>query len=337
MQLLLPIRSIDQVRNYLDAGIREFYCGYISKDWINHFNKKHESQWVTLQVSTNRRDYLTSNYIDLEELKKSAELCKKFGASLFITLNAAFYPEMAYDHLEKWLCEIEYAGITHIIISDIGVMNYVFKYHSHLKITVSCENQVLNKYAVSFYKRFNPERIVFPRHITVEEMGEIMKKFPHIEFESFLLSSRCIFDDGNCRCIHDIEPICNEAWIMKFYRSDGIDITTSENRELKIANQDFIDWTHGIEQSKYHGFGCGKILCSICSVYSLAKYPNFSSLKVVGRGMKFPKENLDSFKEIISLSERNEPLLEYQKLARKFLGYDSLCENTLFCNMKGAL
>lgn len=69
MQLLLPIRSIEQATFYLEDGIREFYCGYISKEWIATFNKQHEQRWTTLQVSMNRRDYLTSNLTDLQELK----------------------------------------------------------------------------------------------------------------------------------------------------------------------------------------------------------------------------------------------------------------------------
>ena len=274
MQLLLPIRSSEQVAEYLEQGIKEFYCGYITSEWITHFNKQHEKTIVTLQISLNRRDYLTSNITDYSELELICKLCQRYNAKVFMTLNASFYSEAAYPFIEKWLCEIEKAGIEHIIVSDIGVMNYIFQEHPNMKITVSCENQVINEKAVDFYMRFHPERVVFPRHITVTEMENIIIKHPEVEFESFLLSSRCIYDDGNCRCIHDIEPICSEAWITKFFRTDGVNQSMQENRLLKIACQDMTDFIFGIEQSSNFGFGHGKILCSLCSVYNLSRYKN---------------------------------------------------------------
>lgn len=335
MELLFPIRSLEQVNVYLEEGIREFYCGYISKEWIDTWNKPHEKQWTTLQVSMNRRDYLTSNITDPHELHEIAKSCRNYQATLFVTLNAAFYAPMAYPYLKRWLCEIEQLGVSHLIVSDIGVMNMIQLHHPRFHITVSCENQVLNQEAVSFYRQFQPERIVFPRHITVSEIVPILEANPDINFESFLLSSRCIYDDGNCRCIHDIEPICNEAWITKFFRTDGKNQTYSENRMLKNANQDMIDWTFGIEQYSFQGFGFGKILCSICSVYTLCQYPNFTSLKIVGRGMQFSKEMTDNMKQIIALSESGASLKDYQNFAREMFRCESLCDTMLFCNMRG--
>lgn len=154
MQLLLPIRSIEQATFYLEDGIREFYCGYISKEWIATFNKQHEQRWTTLQVSMNRRDYLTSNLTDLQELKEIANLCNAYQATLFVTLNAAFYAPIAYPYLEKWLQELSQIGIQHLIVSDIGMMQLIAKHYPNFKITVSCENQVLNADAVTFYRQF---------------------------------------------------------------------------------------------------------------------------------------------------------------------------------------
>ena len=336
MQLLLPIRSIEQATFYLEDGIREFYCGYISKEWIATFNKQHEQRWTTLQVSMNRRDYLTSNLTDLQELKEIANLCNAYQATLFVTLNAAFYAPIAYPYLEKWLQELSQIGIQHLIVSDIGMMQLIAKHYPNFKITVSCENQVLNADAVTFYRQFQPERIVFPRHITISEITPILAENPDIEFECFLLSSRCVFDDGNCRCIHDIEPICNEAWITKFFRTDGKNVSFSENRALKNANQDMTDWIYGIEQSTNQGFGCGKVLCSICSVSNLSQYPNFTSLKVVGRGMRFPKQALDGMKYVIELSKSHATLSDYQEFAQKFFCCDTLCSSMASCNMRGA-
>lgn len=335
MQLLLPIRSIEQAKIYLEDGIRELYCGYISEEWITVFNKPHEQKLTTLQVSINRRDYLTSNFTDLKELKDVVDLCKIYNATLFVTLNAAFYAPLAYPYLEKWLNEMEKIGVCHLIVSDIGVMQLITECYKNFRITVSCESQILNIYAISFYRQFRPERIVFPRHITISEIEPILVENPDIEFECFLLSSRCVFDDGNCRCIHDIEPICNEAWITKFFRTDGKNTSFAENRALKNANQDMTDWIYGIEQSTNQGFGCGKVLCSICSVYNLSKYPNFTSLKLVGRGMCFQKQVLEYMKHVIELSESNATLSEYQALAQKLFCNESFCSSMLSCNMKG--
>lgn len=278
---------------------------------------------------------MTSNFTQKEELQKAAALCKAYHATLFVTLNAAFYPEMAYPYLEQWLREMQSIEIVHLIVSDVGVMRYITKQFPNFQITVSCENQVLNAHAVAFYQQFHPERIVFPRHIAISEIEPILQQFPEICFECFLISSRCVYDDGNCRCIHDIEPICNEAWITKFFRTDGKQITLQENRDLKLANQDMTDWIHGIEQANNHGFGGGKLLCSICSLARLSQYENFTSLKIVGRGMRFPTEVVELLQELPRMCQRQAAVAEYQKFAKEFLGCPSVCENMLYCNMRG--
>lgn len=335
MELLFPVRSYEQAQSYIQHGIKELYCGYISKEWITHFNKQHETQTVTLQISLNRRDYLTSNVTDFNELKCLCELCKFNGVKLFMTLNAAYYSESAYEFLDVWLSELETAGIEHIIVSDIGAMNYVADHYPKFGITVSCENQVINTMAVRFYKQFNPERIVFPRHITIKEMESIIAEYPEIMFESFLISSRCIYDDGNCRCIHDIEPICSEAWITKFYSTDGHNPSAEENRMLKNAVQDMTDYIFGLEQSSYHGFGCGKTLCSLCSVYNLSKYLNFAALKVVGRGMRIPDHDIEHLKEVLNLSKHSKDIQDYRLLAQRMMGYDNLCQGNFHCCTRG--
>ena len=335
MELLFPVRSYEQAVSYVHNGIKELYCGYINNKWITHFNKKHETQIVTLQISLNRRDYLTSNITDFRELEQICKLCKNNNVTIFMTLNAAFYSEFAYELIDEWLLEIEKAGIEHIIISDIGMMSYIAKNYSNFKITVSCENQVINSSAVKFYKQFYPERIVFPRHITVKEMESIIAEYPEMEFESFLISSRCIYDDGNCRCIHDIEPICSEAWITKFYSTDGHNQSITENRILKNAAQDMTDYIFGIEQSTYHGLGYGKALCSICSAYNLSKYTNFASLKVVGRGMRIPDQDIEYLKTIIDLSQHSKNIQDYRDIAQKMMGYENLCQGYFYCCTRG--
>ena len=335
MELLFPVRSDEQALSYIQHGIKEFYCGYIHSEWISHFNKQHETKTVTLQISLNRRDYLTSNITDFEELKRLCELCKANSVKLFMTLNAAYYSESAYKFLDVWLSELDSAGIEHIIISDIGVMFYVKSHYPKFRITVSCENQVINSMAVRFYKQFSPERIVFPRHITAKEMESIILEYPEIMFESFLVSSRCIYDDGNCRCIHDIEPICSEAWITKFFSVDGHNQDYYENRLLKNAVQDMTDYIYGLEQSSYHGFGYGKTLCSICSVYNLCKHPNFVSLKVVGRGMRIPDRDIEYLKKVVYLSNSNKGIQDYMLLAQKMMDYDNLCQGHFNCCTRG--
>lgn len=335
MELLFPVRSYEQAASYIPKGIKELYCGYVNNEWISHFNKKHETNTVTLQISLNRRDYLTSNITDFTELERLSRLCKENDVTLFMTLNAAYYSEYAFDFIDSWLSEIKVAGIEHIIISDIGVMSYVVNHYPNFKITVSCENQVINGMAVKFYQQFSPERIVFPRHITVKEMESIIAEYPDIAFESFLVSSRCIYDDGNCRCIHDIEPICSEAWITKFYSTDGHNHSASENRMLKNAAQDMTDYIFGIEQSSYHGFGYGKTLCSLCSVYNLSKYPNFVSLKVVGRGMRIPDHDIEYLMTVLDFSHRSKELQDYRSLAQKMMGDDNLCQGFFNCCTRG--
>lgn len=262
----------------------------------------------------------------------------KKGVTLYLTLNALYYPELAYPAIERYLKELMNIGIEHLIISDAGMINYIHSKHfNNFKITISCTIQIINKYAIEFYNKFQPERIVLPRHVSVIEAMEFLRSYPEIDFEIFILSNKCVYDDGLCRCLHDLGSICQEPWNCKFYyqRPNKADTTEFQNR-CKKAALDFIDLSIGEDQTIRGGVSDGffSMQCSICALYNLGNYPNLKSLKLSGRGSVYTKEEITQLFSIYRLINTQSDLSSYKLLAQDLFNSAEICKKACCC-MKG--
>lgn len=163
----------------------------------------------------------------LKSLKKS----KEYNTDVFLVLNAKYYPNYVYESVSKYIEEVLEAGITRMIVSDIGMINFLSINYPTVKISVSCLNQVTNKYSVEFYKSFaNVDRIVFPRHMSSQEIASIATEVNGLEYEYFIFSNKCLYDDGYCRGIHEFTPICKDLFYSDFYTKNGNKIETVERR-----------------------------------------------------------------------------------------------------------
>lgn len=334
MDLLVPVQSHENMKEMILDGINEFYCGFLPIEWIDKYGKKHGKLFSTIQISLNRRDSISSNVKDEIELKKMTKLATENNAKLFLTLNAPFFPQEAYEILHFFLENIIELGIIRVIVSDIGLIKYIYSNFPSLLITISCDNQVINSYAVDFYKQFKPERIVLPRHITIKEAESILINNTDIEFEYFILSNKCVYDDGNCRCMHDLGAICLDVWKEQCISLNDANSVDVEN--VKKANREFSDWAFNFDvQAKCDMYFWKEYGCSICSLYNMTKYPNMVSLKIVGRGKWIYYKDIFFIQEALNLSENGATLKDLQILAKKTYGYVDMCETTKYCMMRG--
>lgn len=333
MELLIPVQTADNMLKLCESGIREFYCGYLTEEWIERFNKKHGTVFSSVQISINRRDAIQTNVRSKSELTQMVKIAKRYDARLFLTVNAPFYPKEASDAMNHYLTEIIEAGIRKLIAADIGFIRYVHDQYPELGITISCENQILNSSAVLFYQQFTPERMVLPRHISIPEIKTILQNNPDMEFECFLLSNKCIYDDGNCRCMHDLGNICTDIWKCEHFpvKSHIYDIYKYEE-----ANTEFDNWSFNYNRSRsnrmkfWNDFGC-----SICSLYNLVLFSNMKSLKVVGRGKIIQYEDISFLSKAVEMAESGCSLKALQEYAKEQYGYEDMCNTGKYCIMRG--
>lgn len=337
MNILVPIQNKEDIAQLALAGANEMYCGYVPKWWIDEFNSlKTVGDYSTVPCNLNNRNALKSNFTDLSDLAFCVNQAKKNGVNLFLTLNAKYFPQMAYPFLKKWLDEVSSVGVEKLIVSDFGLIHWLNKNYSQFSLSTSCLSQITNSESIRFCLEFeNVERVVFPRHISVNEAIELAKAFPKTEFEFFGLSNKCQYDDGYCRGIHDFFPVCKDIWDNDYYSLDDENIPYSTQDLLINASQHFNRWAIGYPNSKLCNYRWKGVACSLCSICNLISLENVVSVKLAGRGYEL-SERIKQVKiatQIIELAQSKNNVETIKNKVSNFFGIDDFCcgVNCIMC------
>ncbi|MCX7172263.1 MAG: U32 family peptidase, partial [Proteobacteria bacterium] len=111
-------------------------------------------------------------------------------------------------------------------------------------------------------------RIVLPRHLTLDEIGEIL--IPDLEFEVFLLNDGCVFEEGLCATTHAAGAFCT----LDGEGTQGISPETLERYA-------FWKWTLNHSGCRTgNGYPMGP--CGLCAIPRLLA-AGIAGFKVVGR------------------------------------------------------
>lgn len=333
LNILTPVSSAEEIQIYAKEGSDEFFAGYVNQEWLDTFNYLPERSGV-MQLPLNRRTPLQANITSREELQKAVAMAKTVGGRLYITLNASFYTENMYTYLRKYLKELISTGVNYLIVSDIGIMELLNMEFSEIKITVSCVAQVISSSMVAFYKNFNVERIVFPRHISLASIGKIADQFPELEFECFGLCEKCMHDDGNCRCMHSVGAICLDCWNTTYERVDGNRLELEDGKELMVTEAAYQNW---IAPNVRQQVSVPNLGCSLCSIGELLRHKNIHALKISGRGrgVDFVRCQISIVHNVIKLFSQNKSVKDVQGYVQQVLGTDH-CMDHGYCIMRGS-
>lgn len=336
MKILVPIMNSEDV-DILNPDLynTEFFCGYLPQWWIDEYNNSKEKNG-NLATPINNRNGRSANVTSLDELKEITKKAKEYNTDVFLVLNAKYYPDFVYDRISKYVDEVVSAGITRMIVCDIGMINFLLINYPQIRVSVSCLNQVTNKLAVEFYRMFgNVDRIVFPRHMSTDEIEQIASSISDFEYEYFVFSNKCLYDDGYCRGIHEFTPICKDLYFMDFYAKNGKSIDSSTKRQLTMAGHEYSDWTRSELMCEENNYCTPNFACSACSLVRLIKLPNISSVKLSIRGHDV-SERLKQVKmanAVIEEVENGTGIDQVKKMISQFYGKESLCEDGTSCMM----
>lgn len=334
MKILSPIGSSKDI-DILDPlkYDTEFFCGFLPDWWFQKYNKGVvEKDVKILSTPLNNRNDIKANIRSKKEMREIVRLVKEKNTKLFLVLNAKYYPDYVYNDLKKYLREIYELGIRHVICCDLGIIKLIEQYFPEIKVSVSCLNQVSNSSEIDFYMQFsNIDRIVFPRHMSSKEISKISKKYTNLEFEYFVFSNKCLYDDGYCRGLHAFDPICKASFYSKFYDLN----TNQEVHDMTTLAEKFWDWTQNEKNALKKGYCTLNFACSACSLIKLVKLKNISSVKISIRGHDI-EERLKQVKMArlaIDCAENND-LEGIKKSICKIYGKEDLCEKGMSCMMK---
>ncbi len=131
-----------------------------------------------------------------EEIAEAAKFAHELGKKVYVTLN--IFPKNAdFAALGEYLAVLENARVDAVLVSDVGVMDFVLK-HSKLPLHVSTQANTTNGYAVRFWHNMGAERVVLAREVPLCDVAEIHRMCPDVQLETFVHGAMCISYSGRC-------------------------------------------------------------------------------------------------------------------------------------------
>lgn len=133
-----------------------------------------------------------------EELRRAAKLCRERGVDLHVTCNTMpRNDEMA--RLPQWLELLEEAGVTAVILADVGVLALAKRYAPSVKIHISTQASIVNYQTATAWHDLGADRVILARELSLDEIAEIRAKTPNdLEIETFGHGAMCVSYSGRC-------------------------------------------------------------------------------------------------------------------------------------------
>ena len=258
MKIFSPLDRVEEVEPLIEAGAEEFYCGVLEETWYNSYPV----------ISINRRPAGKGHFRNFKELKEAIDIAHKNSVPLFFTVNEHYYTKKQLPLVKDYIQKAIDAGVDALIVSDYGLLvmlpdinakiNLVRKFgrsfkprhkgrgllSKGVKIHISTGGTVFNWRTARFYQELGACRITLPRHLTLKEIKEIVKRIPELETTLFVFNSRCINIDGFCTFQHGLSgkktPLFYRNACMLPYDISFISLDQNEKVDDMTSNSQMI-------------------------------------------------------------------------------------------------
>ncbi len=343
MKIIVGISNVNSeevISKYAEAGVDEFFIGFVSDSWVQNFG------W---EVSCNRRAYSNCNYKSIEEIENLVELVHRHGKKVFLTLNAHEYNSNQIKLVLRMLDDIKHIPVDAFIVGNLPLMLEIRKagYTTPINLSIGAGGNSFE--AISFYTDHisNIGRIVLPRKLTVEEIGQIAEKAntKGLKLEAFGLADACFFNDEYCFSWHGASnksfcesPMYKHRFIkprlfdidwktsifqkhVGEYYNKSVDITQKiANLKLKLSPEQGIPETRQNEISKHFLLGTiGK--CGLCALQKF-KDLGVDAVKIPLRGHLSIQTNLEIINMVKTIIDEQDASPNF---CRKLLDAPNFC------------
>lgn len=137
-----------------------------------------------------------SNNFTNEELVEAINYCHLYGVKVYVTVNTMITEELVKPFIE-YIDFLAHINVDAIIISDIGMIDYIRKTYPNLKIHISTQTHIHNLEGTKFMEELGVERVVLARETNLELIKKI-KESTNVELEIFVHGALCICYSGQC-------------------------------------------------------------------------------------------------------------------------------------------
>ena len=135
------------------------------------------------------------NFTD-EEIKKWADYCHLYGASLHVTVNTLVKEKELAD-LQQYIKALNAARVDALIVQDIGAAEIIKNTCPDLTLHASTQMSVTTLDEVNELQKLGFKRVVLARELNEKEIEHICKNTP-LEIETFVHGAICQCYSGKC-------------------------------------------------------------------------------------------------------------------------------------------
>lgn len=326
MKITAPLSRIEEIEPLAAAGADEFYCSIVPDDWMTRFGSS----------ATSRRPF--GNLPNDRDLEDAIVKVQALGKHLSLVMNAQHYTCEQMDCLLKLAERFARAGGDALIIGDPSLLGLIasedFELGLHLSSIAACRN----RQSAAFYRDLGANRIIFPRDMTLKEMECLIRAFPDLEFEAFVLNDGCIFEEGVCHTIHLPSQmggaICMDNYHYQYMRIDGELLSDKEQNALTDNDSRYDKWL-------WYRFGCGFSVtedgypygpCGLCAMPNLQDM-GVISVKIAGRDAPLERKakSVELVQKILDRMVAGDGEAEVAAYAQGFRQSSVLCNHGQMC------
>ncbi len=225
--------------------------------------------WRSAHLSASQRTFEDAHFPSEGAFAAAVAEAQEAGLPVHLTLNAPLYDPAGCRALVKLAERAAGWGVAGVIAGDLGLLARLQGRQLPLTLTLSTLAGMWNRHSVTFFRRFGVGRAVLPRHLNVEEMGEIVAAHPDVAFEAFVLVGKCPNAEELCSFQH---TAADRRWPCEIpYRLHAFDGAP-------------LPEDHPVARRQRRWQGCDRRqACGLCAITELARR-GIRHFKIVGRG-----------------------------------------------------
>ena len=131
----------------------------------------------------------------IEDIKEGCDFAHKHNAKIHVTCNIVMHNQDT-DGILKYLKELEACGVDCIIASSLYILKLV-KENTNMEAHVSTQCSTSNAEAIKFYEKYNVNRVVLSRELSLDEIEDVRKN-TKLDIEAFIHGGMCVSYSGRC-------------------------------------------------------------------------------------------------------------------------------------------
>ncbi len=175
MELLAPAGDFEKLRYALAFGADAVYAGQPK---------------FSLRTREN-------GFTGLEDIKEAIDYTQSKGKKFYLTSNIIPHNNKILP-FQKSIGDYADLKPDALIMSDLGMINYVRKNFPDLEVHLSVQANCTNWSTATFWRDLGVKRIILSRELNLREINEITQNVPNIELEAFVHGAICMAYSGRC-------------------------------------------------------------------------------------------------------------------------------------------